>query len=75
MVIRDGERLEFEKGAALGCDAVFLEAALGFFGEGVFDEPLIHQRLDGAFKRTGFAAQTQGGRQFIGGLRRFTQLK
>ena len=28
----------FEKGAALGCDAVFLEAALGFFGEGVFDE-------------------------------------
>ncbi len=35
MVIRDGERLGFEKCSALGCDAVFLEAALRFFREGV----------------------------------------
>ena len=49
MVIRDGERLGFEKCAALGCDAVFLEAALGFFGVGVFDEVAFQKLVDCRF--------------------------
>ena len=42
-----------EEGAAMGGDAVFLEAALGFFREGVFDQFAIEHFTDALVQFTG----------------------
>ena len=44
---------------------VFLEAAVGFVGDGVFDKLPVQQILDRALKRSCFAFQCQNFDQFV----------
>jgi hypothetical protein len=49
----------------LGRKPVFLKAAVGFVGEGVFDEVSIDQLFDGALEGTGFTFEFQSVSQFV----------
>jgi hypothetical protein len=48
-----------EQGFTLGRQAIFLEAAVGFVGEGAFDENMLHQFLDGEFEVAASLSMTE----------------
>ena len=59
-------RVPGEPGAALGREAVFLEAAVGFAGEGALDEARSESGLQVSVEKTRAMGQLEGGHQFLG---------
>ena len=55
-----------EQSTALGGEAVFLEAAVGFAGEGAFDEAGGKGGLEVSIKKTWAMGQSKGRHQFLG---------